>query len=83
MHQKEYGASVNEQSKQQEGEYSSDHLCRDENLDVDSKPQVDSNTIEKASEEPMNDGDPKAQKLVDALKTIFDDMCSRLKVTVK
>ena len=49
MHQKEYGASVNEQSKQQEGEYSSDHLCRDENLDVDSKPQVDSNTIEKAS----------------------------------
>ena len=27
----------------------------------------------------MNDGDPKAQKLVDALKTIFNDMCSRLK----
>ena len=79
VHQKEYGTSINEQSEQQEGQYISNHLSSDENSDVNSEPLVDCNNIEKASEEPMNDSDLKTQKLVDALKTIFDDMCCRLK----
>ena len=31
------------------------------------------------SEEHINDSGPNTQKLIDGLKTIFDDMCSRLK----
>ena len=79
VHQKEYDTSIKEQSNDQGGQHIS-HLGKGDSSEVfNSEHEVDSKNSDGISEEHINDSGPNTQKLIDGLKTIFDDMCSRLK----